>query len=440
MHTYDHDNNDVTPFAVTSFRDIKQRFGIRTKNRRGHMYIIGQTGTGKTTLIHNMVVSDIQRGRGVGLVDPHGDLAESVLDFVPANRIHDVVYLNPADLDYPVAFNPLESVEPDRRHLVASGIIGTLKKVWPDFWGPRLEHILRHALLTLLEYRGSTLIDLPRLLTDKDFRDKVVAGLHHPQLQQFWAMEFGKYSTWMRSEVASPILNKMGQFLVSLPLRNIVGQRKNTFDFRDLIDSGKILIVNLAKGRVGEDNCSLLGAMIVTKLQLAALSRADIPEPERTPFYLYVDEMHNFVTQAFAEILSEARKYGLNLILAHQYVHQLDEDVRCAVMGNVGTIVSFRIGIEDAQYLARDFKPVFSDLDLVGLPNHHIYLKLLIDGMPSKPFSAFTLPPTPRGVSYKNQVIEASRRSYAKPRAQNKTATPPDPASDGQRSLFDGTQ
>lgn len=388
------------------------------------MYVIGQTGTGKSTLLHNMLVTDIELGHGVGLVDPHGDLAEAVLDCIPASRINDVVYLNPADLDYPVAFNPLELVEPDRRHLVASGLIGAFKKVWPDAWGPRLEHILRHALLTLLEFRGSTLIDLPRLLTDQSFRDRVVARLHHQQLSQFWTLEFDKYSIWMKSEVAAPILNKLGQFLISLPLRNIVGQRHNTFDFRRLIDEGKILIVNLAKGRIGEDNCALLGAMIVTKLQLAALSRADVPESGRASFYLYVDEMHNFVTEAFAGILSEARKYGLNLVLAHQYVDQLDPEIRSAIMGNVGTLVSFRIGIEDAKYIAREFQPVFSDLDMVNLSNHNIYLRLLIDGMPSKPFSAFTLPPISRGVSYKEQVIEASRRTYARPRAQNTTATP----------------
>ena len=277
---------------------------------------------------------------------------------------------------------------PDHRYLVASGMISVLKKVWADFWGPRLEHILRNALLTLLENPGSTLLDLPRLLTDEKFREMLLARVKHPQVREFWFAEFAKYSAWLRSEAISPILNKVGQFLTSIPLRNIVGQRKSTLDFRQVMDEGKLLIVNLAKGRIGEDNCSLLGAMIVTKIQLAALSRADVPEGKRRAFYLYVDEFHNFLTLSFADILAEARKYGLNLVLAHQYLEQLDEKLRAAVFGNVGTIISFRVGADDARILAREFYPTFSESDLVNLPNHSIYLKLLIDGAPSTPFMA----------------------------------------------------
>ena len=410
-------NNRITPFAVTDYRDIRKLFGIKQKNRRGHMYIIGKTGTGKSTLIENMAISDIKNGYGLALIDPHGDITEDILDFVPKRRIKDVIYFNPGDLDYPIAFNPLEKVPKDFHHLVASGIISTFKKIWSEFWGPRLEHILRHALLSLLEYPNSTLLDLPKLLTDKDFRKNVINYITHPQVREFWLSEFDKYSVWVRSEAISPILNKIGQFLISIPLRNIVGQRENTFNLRQAMDEGKILIVNLAKGKIGEDNCSLLGALIATKIQLSALSRIDLPEDKRKPFYLYVDEIHSFITLSFADILSEARKYGLNLILAHQYIEQLDERIRAAIFGNIGTLISFRIGAEDAKYLAQEFSPVFDETDLINLPNFHIYLKLMIDGVTSQPFSASTLPHVERNKSYKNKIIDFSRNRYTKPRS-----------------------
>jgi type IV secretory pathway TraG/TraD family ATPase VirD4 len=410
------DENAITPFAITNYRDIRQRFGIKQKNRRGHMYVVGKTGTGKSTLIQTMAVHDIEAGFGIALIDPHGDLAEATLDLVPEARIKDVIYLNPADLEYPVAFNPLENVPPDQRHLVASGIISTLKKVWADFWGPRLEHILRNSLLTLLEFRGSTLLEVTRLLTDEAFRETIVNQVGNPHVRQFWNAEFGRYSAWMRSEATSPILNKLGQFLTRLPLRNIVGQRKNALNFRNIMDDGKILVVNLAKGRIGEDNCSLLGAMLVTQIQLAAMSRADLAESNRRSFYLYVDEFHDFLTLSFADILSASRKYGLNLVLAHQHLLQLDEKLQAAILGNAGSVISFRVGVEDAEILAKEFYPVFGQSDLVNLPNHHIYLKLLIDGAPSEPFSAFTLPPRPNRTSHKQEIIESSRRQYARPR------------------------
>ena len=412
------DKNPITPFAVTNYRDIRKRFGIKDENRRGHMYIIGKTGTGKSTLIENMAISDIKTGNGLALIDPHGDLAEDLLNHIPKKRIKDVIYFNPGDLEYPIAFNPLERVPYDYHHLVVSNIISVFKKIWSEFWGPRLEHILRHSLFTLLEYPGSTLLDLPRLLTDKEFRKGVLDHITHKQVRDFWLYEFDKYSVWLKSEAISPILNKMGQFLTSLPLRNIVGQRENTFNMRNLMDEGKILIVNLAKGKIGEENCSLLGAMIITKIQLAAMTRTDIPETRRRPFYLYVDEIHNFITLSFADILSEARKYGLNLILAHQYIEQLDEKIRSAIFGNVGTLISFRVGAEDAKYLAREFSPVFDESDLINLPNHHIYLKLMIDGQTSQPFSAVTLPLAEQKKSYKKKIIEISRKRYARPRNQ----------------------
>lgn len=410
--------NPITPFAVTNYRDIRKRFGIKDENRRGHIYIIGKTGTGKSTLIENMAISDIKRGNGLALIDPHGDLAEDILHFIPRQRVKDVVYFNPGDLEFPIAFNPLEKVPSDYRHLVVSGLLSVFKKIWPEFWGPRLEHILRHSLFTLLEYPQSTLLDLPKLLTDKEFRKKALRFLTHQQVREFWLSEFEKYSAWLRSEAISPILNKIGQFLISIPLRNIIGQKENTFDLRKVMDEGKILIVNLAKGKIGEDNCALLGAMIVTKIQLAALSRSDLPEDKRRPFYLYVDEIHNFLTLSFADILSEARKYGLNLILAHQYIEQVDERIRASILGNVGTIISFRIGAEDAKYLAREFSPIFEESDLINLPNYHIYLKLMINGKTSQPFSAITLPPPEREISFKEEIIRLSREKYGRPREE----------------------
>ena len=382
------------------------------------MYLVGKTGTGKSTLIENMAISDIKNGYGVGLIDPHGDLAERILDFIPENRLSDVIYINPGDLEYPIAFNPLEKVSRDNQHLVVSGLISVFKKIWTEFWGPRLEHILRHSLLTLLEYPQSTLLDIPKLLTDKEFRTRAIRYVTLPQVRDFWLLEFEKYSAWLKSEATSPILNKIGQFLTSLPLRNIVGQKENTFNFREVMDQGKILIVNLAKGRIGEDNCALLGAMIITKIQLAALSRSNIPESQRRSFYFYVDEIHNFLTLSFADILSESRKYGLSLILAHQYISQLDEEIRSAIFGNVGTIITFRVGAEDAKYLAQEFYPIFDEADLINLPNFHIYLKLMIDGVTSHPFSAVTLLPAENPNSLKDKVIQLSREKYTKPRAE----------------------
>jgi type IV secretory pathway TraG/TraD family ATPase VirD4 len=418
MDSASNDANPITPFGVTNYRDIRQRFGIKQKNRRGHLYLVGKTGTGKSTLMLNMAAHDVASGYGLALIDPHGDLAEALLDVIPQSRIKDVVYFNPADREFPVAFNPLAYAGEEHRDLVASGIISVLKKVWPEFWGPRLEHILRHALLTLLERPGSTLLDLPRLLTDEAFREAALRSVTHPQVRDFWFAEFAKYSVWMRSEAISPILNKIGQFLTSVPLRNIVGQHSSSLKFRSIMDEGKIFVANLSKGKIGEDNCSLLGAMLVTTIHLAALSRADVSESRRRPFYVWVDEFHSFITLAFADVLAESRKYGLNLALASQSLTQIDERMRSAILGNVGTLVSFRVGVEDAEILAKEFAPVFGLADLVNLPNHHIYLKLLIDGAPSQPFSAFTLPPCTKTATHRHEIIESSRRRFARPRTE----------------------
>jgi hypothetical protein len=367
-----------------------------------------------------MVISDIQNGNGLALIDPHGDLAEEVLHFIPKNRIDDLIYFNAGDEEYPIGFNTLEKTDPEHHHLIASGFVSVFKKIWgpTGFWGPRLEHILRHAVLTLLEYPGSTPLDIPRLLTDKDFRRIVLEKVNHQQVKEFWLFEFEKYSAWMRSEAIAPILNKIGQLLTTIPIRNIVGQKENSFNLRKVMDEGKILIVNLAKGKIGEDSCALLGAMLVTKIQLAALSRADLPEKERKSFYLYVDEIHAFLTLSFADILSEARKYGLHLVLAHQYIEQLEENLRAAIFGNVGTLISFRVGAEDAKYLAREFYPEFNESDLTNLPNYDIYLKLMIDGLSSKPFSAETLPLNKTKSSHYEEAVEVSRKKYARSRKE----------------------
>jgi len=406
-----------TPIAVTNWRDIRKLFGIRQANRRGHMYIVGKTGTGKSSLLGNMIISDIAQGNGLALIDPHGDLAERVLRYIPAYRQKDVIYLNPGDTEYPVPFNLLEKVPQEIRHRVVSGVISVFKKIWKEFWGPRLEHLLRNGLLTLLDYPGSTILDLTRLFTDNTFRAKALAFITEEAVRLFWISEFEKFSSRLRSEAISPILNKMGQFLTSLPLRNIVGQKQNTFQLRKVMDEGKILIVNLSKGAIGEDNCSLLGAMLVTQIQLAAASRFDIPESGRRPFYLYVDEVHNFLTHSFADILSESRKFGLNLTIGHQYVSQLPEEVRKAIFGNVGTIITFRTGAEDARYLEPEFSPTFEVADFVNLPNYDIYLKLMIRGVTSQPFSATTLPFPEQEVSKSMEIIADSRRRYARLRA-----------------------
>jgi type IV secretory pathway TraG/TraD family ATPase VirD4 len=410
--------DQVTPIAVTNWRDIRKHFGIKQRNRRGHMYVVGKTGTGKSSLLGKMIISDLAYGNGLALIDPHGDLAETVLRFIPKHRVKDVIYLNPGDIEFPVPINFLEKVERAHRHRVVSGLISVFKKIWHEFWGPRLEHLLRFALFSLLDYPESTLLDVTRLFTDITFRSKVLTFVTQEAVKAFWQNEFDKYSPWLRSEAISPILNKMGQFLTNNPLRNIVGQKENTFNLRRVMDEGKILIANLSKGAIGEDNCALLGAMLVTQIQLAALSRSNVREHNRRPFYLYVDEVHNFLTQSFADVLSESRKYGLNLVLAHQYVSQLKEEMRGSIFGNVGTMISFRVGAEDAKYLAREFAPAFEETDFVNLPNYHIYLKLMIDGVTSQPFSAVTLPLPEHGISKSDVIIDESRRRYARLRKE----------------------
>ena len=410
-------NDDINFFAETTFRNQRKKFGIKTDDRRRHVYVIGKTGMGKTVMMKNMAIQDIQQGKGVGFIDPHGEAAEELLDFVPSNRINDVIYFNPADLEYPIAFNIMEKVDVEHRHLVAGGLMGVFKKIWPDVWSARMEYILNNSILALLEYPAATLLGVNRMLADAEYRKKVVDKVTDPMIRAFWVQEFARYTQRLESEATAAIQNKVGQFISAPLIRNIIGQVETSIDMREVMDGGKILIANLSKGRMGEDNSRLLGALLITKLQLAAMTRVDLPEEKRNDFFLYVDEFQNFATESFVNVLSEARKYRLSLILGHQYIAQMDEKVRDAVFGNVGTLISFRVGAEDAEFLEREFIPDFIAEDLVNLAKYNIYLKLMIDGVAGRPFSAETLSPFLESEkSNKEKIIRASRQRYGTPR------------------------
>lgn len=406
-------NNPITPIGITNWRNEQKRFGIKDQDRLGHIYVIGKTGVGKSTLLLNMAISDIQRGKGLCIIDPHGDIAEDILNYIPQERITDVIYFNATDTEYPTGFNPLHAIDPSQHNLVTSSLISTFKKIWAESWGPRLEHIFRFSLLTLLCYPKATLLDIQPLLTDVYFKNKVLNYVADTAILNFWKNEFDKYTPQLRNEAIAPILNKTGLLIASLPLRYIVGQQESSFKMQEVLDTSKILICNLSKGQIGEEASALLGSMLLTSIQSATLCRAPYGPHQRIPFYLYVDEMHSFVTLSFADILAESRKYGLSLFLAHQYIEQLHEKIRSAIFGNVGTLISFRIGAEDAEYLKKEFDPVFSKDDLVNIPRYTMYLKLMIDGATSKPFSAITLHALSITTSYKSDVIAQSRQIQA---------------------------
>lgn len=396
-------------------------FGIRAIDRGKHVYVIGKTGMGKSTMLENMAIQDIQNGEGIAFIDPHGSTAEKLLDFVPHERIKDVIYFAPFDVDNPVGFNVMEDVGYDKRHLVVSGLMGALKRIWVDAWSARMEYILQNTLLALLEYPGSTLLDVNRMLTNKTFRTAVVERITDPVVRAFWTEEFANFTDSYTREATPAIQNKIGQFTANPLIRNIVGQSKSTFDLRKMMDEKKIFIVNLSKGRMGETNASLLGSMLTVKIYLAAMSRADEPPMRlaRLPrFYFYVDEFQSMMNEAFADILSESRKYKLALTLANQYIEQMEEKVREAVFGNVGTLICFRVGPFDAEVLKTVFEPTFVAEDLVGLGLGQIYLTLMIDGVGSAPFSAETIPPIEApSISYREDVIVHSRTAYAASRA-----------------------
>ena len=444
--------SEIILFGETTYRNEMRRFGIKTDDRRRHMYLIGKTGMGKSTILENMMINDINAGRGLAITDPHGDLAEKIIKFIPDNRINDVIYFNPGDIDYPIAFNVIEQVDPHFRHLVASGLLGVFKKLWADSWGPRLEYTLRNSILAVLDYPDATLLAVVRMLSDKVFRKEVVSHIKDPVVKSFWVKEFASYTDKFASEAVAPIQNKVGQFLSASLIRNIVGQTSSSLNIRQIMDEKKILIMNLSKGLIGEDNMQLLGAMMITKIQLAAMSRVDIPEETRNDFYLYVDEFQNFATESFANILSEARKYRLNLVMAHQYIEQLDEKVRDAVFGNVGSFVVCRVGAADAEVLAPEFTPTFEEEDIVNIPKYEFYCKLMIDGIASDPFSAKGIAPMSSSEQTGNvdKIITSSRERFSQNRhiVEEKIAKwhesdenhPNEGAKDAARLVYKGNQ
>src|SRR3989344_820196 len=413
-------NPNVVHFAKTNFRSSERTFGIRRDDRRQHMYIIGKTGTGKTNLLKNMAFQDINNGDGIAIVDPHGSFVEEVLEKIPDHRLDDVIYFNPADSEFPIGFNVLEVPDPRYKHLVASDLMGIFTKIWANVWSSRMEYILNNCVLALLDTPGTTLLGIQRILVDKDYRRKIIDNLKDPLVRSFWVQEYESWQERFRNEAIAPIQNKVGQFLSTSFVRNIVGQPKSAFNIQEVMNQKKILLMNVAKWRIGEDNAQLLGAMLITKIQLAAMERVRIPEEERKDFYLYVDEFQNFATDSFANILSEARKYRLNLIMAHQYIEQLGEKVKPAVFGNVGTLIVFRVGAADAEELVKEFTPVFLEEDIVNLPKYEFYLKLMIDGIASDPFSARGLPPLTEEEKTGNdeKVINVSRERYARGRGE----------------------
>ena len=410
---------DLELLGQTNFRDQYRAFGIKPDDRRHHIYIIGKTGTGKSTLIKNMVIQDLRLNHGVALIDPHGDLVEDLLNFIPKSRSNEVAYLNPADTENPIGINLLETKNDDEKHLVASSLVSVFRHLWKDFWGPGLEHILYNSVLAIMDTPGQTLLGVYRLLVDNEFRKRIVANIKDPIVKMFWTEDYENYDPRFRAEIIAPVQNKIGQLLTSAPLRHIVGQTKSSIDLGFMMDNKRILLANLSKGKLGEDKSNLLGSAIVTKLYLSALERQNIAEEERHDFYLYIDEFQNFSTDIFPSILSEARKYRLNLNIAHQYLYQLPEGIKHAVFGNVGTILAFRVGSYDAKELAEEMTPVFTREDLEQLENHHLLLRLMIDGKMSRRFAAVTMPPLQKdgNEAERETVLRISRERFSVPRS-----------------------
>lgn len=408
---------DISLFGVTNFRGDNNIFGMLRADRGRHVYILGQTGTGKSGALELFTISDIYYDQGFAVIDPHGDYAQNVLKFIPQRRVDDVVYFNPADTAFPIGFNPLEISDPTLKGHISSELVGVLKRLFAESWGPRLEYILRYTLLALLDYPESTMLDITRMLTEKKFRQDVISHIDDPVVKSFWVNEFASWNDKFATEAVAPVLNKVGAFTANPMVRNIIGQPKSTFNLRKIMDEGKILIVNLSRGLMGEDNAGILGAMMVTKIQLAAMGRADMPESQRRPFYLYVDEFQNFATDSFAVILSEARKYGLNLTVANQYISQMSQPVRDAVFGNVGTIISFRVSPDDAPFLTKYFEPQFEAGDLIQQHNRYFMITMSLNGEKAVPFSAKTLNLPAAPADARQQIIELSRHRYGQERA-----------------------
>ena len=413
-----HDEN-ISAFGLTNFRGINHQFGMMRRDRSRHLYIIGQTGAGKSGTLELLALSDIYHNQGYAIIDPHGDFAQNNMRFIPEHRLKDVVYFNPSDTAFPLGFNPLEVTDPNRKSNISSEVIGVLKRMFGDSWGPRLEYILRYSILALLDRPETTMLDITRILTDAEFRKDTLAYCKDISVLQFWKQEFGQWGEKQVNEAIAPVLNKVGAFTANPIIRNIIGQPKSTFNIREIMDEGKILIVNLSKGLIGEDNAGILGSFLVTKIQLAAMSRSDIERIEdRRPFYLYVDEFQNFATDSFAVILSEARKYGLNLTVANQYISQMTESVRDAVFGNVGSIISFRVSADDAPILSKQFEPQFEPQDLIQMNNRHFVMNMVISGEKTTAFSATTLTLPDPANDLTPKIIENTRRHYGRPRAE----------------------
>jgi hypothetical protein len=383
---------------------------LSPSDRRHHAYVIGKTGTGKTTLLKNLIIQDIEAGRGVGVIDPHGDLANELLDFIPGWRVNDVAYFDPADSEVVVGFNVFQSKHDPG--LVASGVVSSLKGIWRDSWGPRLEYILYACVAALLECDNVTLLGVQRMLSDSRYRAWVVKQVKDPMVHSFWANEFENYDKRFLNEVIAPIQNKIGQIIMSPKTRNVLGQVKSKLDARFLMDHRRIFIANLSKGRLGEDKSNLLGALIVTQFHLAAMSRVDQPEAKRQDFNLFVDEFQSFASDSFASILSEARKYRLGLTLSHQYIDQLRPEIRLAVFGNVGSIIAFRVGERDAEVLARELGGAYTPSQLSNLGNHEVCVRLLNGGGDGHPFFGKTNPPMGHRHGRREAIIRRSREKY----------------------------
>lgn len=428
----DQEKDDINFFGKTMFKNREQIFGIKTIDRFRHLWVVGKTGTGKSTLISNMVIDDIKKGRGVGVIDPHGELCENILNYVPANRINDVVYFNPADREYPMIMNPLQVTNKEEAELVVSGIVAVFNKIFGFSWGPRLEYILRNVLLSLSVIPDTTLANVISALTNPAYRKWMVDQMKNASVPDqiligFWENEFNKMQDKQREEAVAPILNKVGQFVTSPLIRRIIGQPKSSISIDNIMNEGKIILVNLSQGRLGEDNSALIGAMLITKFQLAAMRRVDIPEEQRTNFFLYVDEFQNFATPSFMKILSEARKYRLSLMLANQYMSQIPEEVQSSILGNAGSLISFTVGAADAGLIYKEFGGVFSEKDLTELKNRQIAIKFMIDGHASRAFLASTLPPPDSINQNKETILKVSRERYTKKLENMEDATAPLP-------------
>ena len=409
---------EISYIGVSNFHNQNVRFGLKRADRRRHLYVVGKSGTGKSKMLELLIMADILAGHGVGVLDPHGDLADAVLKYIPEERINDVVLFNPADIDFPISFNPLEQVPPELRVRVTIGFIDIFKKLFGSNWTPRLEHVLRYTTLALLDSPNTTVLSILKMLSDKNYRQKIVANIQDSVIKNFWVNEFAAWSEKFDNEAIMPILNKVGQFVSTALIRNIVGQPENKIDFRKIMDEGKILIMRISKGNLGEENAALIGAMVVTKIQQAAMGRTEIAEEKRLDFYLYCDEFQYFATDTFAEILSEARKYHLNLTMAHQYMGQLTEIIRTTTFGNVGSIINFRVGAEDAVILEKEFTPIFEIRDIINLGVREFYIKMSVDGEMRDAFSGYTLTVPKPKEDHTEAIVNQSRAKYCRPKKE----------------------